>query len=805
MGRKKKSSGFEGVLGVLVLGVIALLAAIPKEVWIGIGVLVGLGVIGYLYNKSQQEKQTKALLAEAARLAEESSQLRQQASRKSRPSAQTSQRVVEDAEPVAVSSPPAPTLPSFRIPSAPTGFGSATWIPAGQLVAVGGAAIPGGMVYVGASLKTPSGSNDPCLIDPSRSVSARGDYREGQMGYWPSYSEISASSRRAYLNWLVGGRQDPDADIGYIFLFFYGLERRAILDAAKDEAAQADWPVIATEVRRLLAIYGDKSNSFKRYASELLDWVSLAEHPDRLYQRPVPQFPKSFELPLYVKLALGQAAMDGVPVPSPLALSWAKLDPGTALRTPATRCGEQFDQLFSKKYSELAGAGITLPRNRTKLKFVYRPASAGFRGYDELRLHFGDTPDVTVLTAPIKKLQEVVEATTKELEPYSRFVGKNPEAKSSLEGLLQLPATLWSESAQKALQALKTRMGGGMVAMSFEDLLKSLDAKSVLTKEKTLALARALESMNIGIEPDVLGGAKLPKPEEKVVLFAVPPGEATSRSTPTYQAAALTLQLASAVAAADGEFSVKEVSHLREQIQSWTHLTPNHLRRLMAHLRLLMTAPVSLTVLKKKLEPLDATARETIAAFMATVAQADGEVGPAEVKMLEKVYKALGVEPKKVFSNVHAVASGAVPSSKVNTEPDKPQAAEPAFKLDAARIAALQQDTAKVSALLANIFAEEDLAAPEPVLEAESEPAEVSKGLMGLDEAHTALARMLLSRPEWTRDELKDIAADLELMLDGALEHINEASFDTHDMPFLEGEDPVTVNAEILEKVEVAA
>ena len=76
-----------------------------------------------------------------------------------------------------------------------------------------------------------------------------------------------------------------------MFLFFYGLERRAIIDASKDEAAQADWPVIAAELRRLLGIYGAKSGSFRRYASELLDWVALAEHPSRLYEKPVPTFP----------------------------------------------------------------------------------------------------------------------------------------------------------------------------------------------------------------------------------------------------------------------------------------------------------------------------------------------------------------------------------------------------------------------------------------------------------------------------------------------------------------------------------
>ena len=75
-------------------------------------------------------------------------------------------------------------------------------------------------------------------------------------------------------------------------------------------------------------------------------------------------------------------------------------------------------------------------------------------------------------------------------------------------------------------------------------------------------------------------------------------------------------------------------------------------------------------------------------------------------------------------------------------------------------------------------------------------------GLLGLDEAHSSFARMLLSRPQWSRSELIDVAEDLELMLDGALEHINEASFDAFDMPLTEGEDPIDVRAEVLEKIE---
>ena len=798
MARRKKS-GAGGGIGAVIVGLLVLLVAIPREVWIGVGVLAAVGVGIYLYLKSKGSPQAAPQDAVRSAPAVPRSESRPPVVPSPPVSSRVASLLSDEQQPVSVVASSASATSSFRIPNAPKRFGPGAWIPAGETVEVGGVSISGGLVYVGTSLPTPMGGNDPCLIDLSKSVASRGDYTERQMGYWPSYSEISPSARRAYLNWLAGGRQDPEADVGYVFIFFYGLERRAILDASKDDAAKGDWPMIAAELRRLLDIYGAKSGSFQSYAGSLLDWVSLAEHPEKAYLKPIPSFPKTYELPLYIRVALGQAAVDGVPVPTQLALAWAKLDPTSYLRTPATRCAEEFDKLFVSKYHETFGEGLVLPRNKTKIKLVHRPASAAFRGYTDLSLSFGNTPDVTVLTGPINKLRQVVEAATKELEPFSRYVGRNPDSRHALEGLLQLPATLWPEGAQKALHDLKARMGEeGMIAMSFQELLGSLDAKTTLTRDRTLALARALESLNIGIEPDVLGGAKLPKADEKVVLFSVPPGEVTSRSTPEYQAAALTLDLASAVAAADGEFSVEERGYLREQVQSWAHLTPNHVRRLLAHLRLLMTTPASLTTLRKKLEPLDAGAKETIAAFMATVAQSDGNVSPTEVKMLEKVYKALGVEPKKVFSDVHAVAAGAKPTAAAAAKVE-----ETGFKLDPARIAALQKDTEAVSALLSGIFKEESPPEPvfaDPELEGDVEP--TLPGLLGLDEAHSALARLLLSRPEWTKDELGDAAVDLDLMLDGAIETLNEAAFDLHDIPFTEGEDVVTVNPELLEKLE---
>ena len=785
----KKISVVEGIV-IAVGAFLLLLVAIPMSVWIGIGVVAATWLLVRSLNKSKlaapESKSVSIRVTQGP----------------STPNTFNVERDGIEEDSFARVPAASPSSSGFSIPKAPSGHGEGLWYPSGMSVNVEGIHIPGGMVYVGTSLKTQFHENDACLIDPTKSVAPKGDYAARQTDYWPSYSQISSSARRAYLNWLCSGRNDLEADIGFVFLYFYGLERRTLIDGPKDVAARAELPLIGNEVRRLLDIYGQKSSSFQNYASGLLEWIELSNHSPILYNEPVPELRHTGEVPGYLKLALGQAAMAGVGLPAHIALAWVRFDPNSRLRTPATRCATEFATLFESKYREAFPSGLKLPKNKTKLKLVYRPASSSFRGFGEIKLIFGETPDVTVLTGPIGKLQKIAEAATKELEPYSRYLGrtKNQGSESTLEGLLQLPFKLWPQSYQTALTDIKSRIGvfGMITTLSFQELLVPLGGDSSLSRDKVQGLAHVMESLGIAMEPDVLGSAAKPKAEDKVILFPLPIGEANHRESPAYQAALLTLQLASAVASADGEFGESEARHLQSQIQAWTHLTPGHQQRLSVHLKLLVATPVSLTSLKKRLDPLPTASKEAIAAFMATVAQADGIVSPTEVKVLEKVYKTLGVDSKKVFSDVHAAASG------TSSAPATTKEADGGFKLDQARIAALQKDTEKVSKLLAVIFTEEVQNTPEPapvVAETSTEP-EPAPGFLRLDAAHSSFARTLLSRPQWTRQELLDIAEDLDLMLDGALERINEASYDAHDLPLTVGDDPIEVNAEVLEKIE---
>jgi len=118
------------------------------------------------------------------------------------------------------------------------------------------------MNYVGCGLAAVNGGGcEPSLIDPSKSVAQTGvDCHVRNTHYWPSYDSISSEARASYLQWLSLGKSDPAADVGYVFLHFYGLERRVLVDAEHDSTAKAELPVIEEEVRRLLGIYGNNGS-----------------------------------------------------------------------------------------------------------------------------------------------------------------------------------------------------------------------------------------------------------------------------------------------------------------------------------------------------------------------------------------------------------------------------------------------------------------------------------------------------------------------------------------------------------------
>lgn len=805
MARKKaKNSSGTGILIIFALAFSAV-AAVPKNAWISIGVIAGIGVIMWLLAQ-RAKRHLNQIRTSPPELTRPQNSQGIGLTFSMREVSTSNMDVEESPEFYTVQLGSRPST-SFKIPDAGSQRSDARWVPAGESVTVSGFSLPGGMFYVGSTLGGRYDAQEPSLINPKlRIAKTYVDMEEQLMPYWPSFHSITPEARRGYLQWLAGGRNDPQTDTGYVFLFFYGLERRVLVDSVENPKIIAETPLIVEEVQRLLSIYGE-NRSFRGYAGGLLDYLeNTAVDPNLYLGQPPEAAALSYEMPLPLRIGLGQHASNKRPLDADWALAWALADPNIGKRTPVTRCKEVFSTLFKLKYASFHPAGLILAQNKTKLKTSYRPASAVLKAPT---LNLGDLPDVMATSGTRKNLQLLVELCTSELEPYSRYLGRNPESAEALEGLLQLPVTLWPAAARRELDELQSRIGDDLIVMSFGELAGRFKSAGALSRDKVLALARALESLHIGMEPDVLAGSRTPKAEDRVALFVTQPEDGSLRASAADNAASVTLDLASAVASADGDTSNEEVTLLAQHIDSWSHLSVAHRKRLKAHLRIQLQQPPTLASLKKKLDPLTVEAKRTIASFLSHLAQADGTVTPSEVKLLERVYKALQLDSQLLYGDLHGAASGASIAS-VKPATSYPQSepgaqvsanAKQGFVLDHDRIAQLQRETAEVSALLAQVFTDDQIEdAEQPFENTESAP-ESSADVAGLDLEHSAFLRLLISRPEWSRSELEAAASDMELMLDGALEQINDMAFERFDMPVTEGDDPVEINTDILEEL----
>lgn len=681
------------------------------------------------------------------------------------------------------------------------------WVPPGKEITFCGFRIPDGMLYlIDPARPQTGGEREPSLLNPKLPVQHSGaDPRVRTMGYWPSYDSISPEARGAYLLWLSSGRAEPSADIGYVFLYFYGLERRVLIDAPYDPVARAEVPAIENEILRLLGIYNG-NGSFLGYATSLLDYLRASR--GELEWSTYAIGPRHYGLTLGQKIALGKIAEAGEPIPAKMACGWFLADPTTRRRTSFERCPEIFRSAFKNEFTRLFPEGLKLPQNKTRLKVAHRAASAALAR--EIYSVDLPLPDVSVLSSSIQKIQKVGDAVGDALEPFSRCLGRNPGQEKTLEALLLLPIHLWPEPALEPLNCLSREIGAAdrPQVMPYVNLQSLLPEGNDFNRARYGALCRALEGFGLGIEPDVRFGGAVPDLKDLIALFRLPEEGRDKDPGPSFNAAALLVHLASAVAGADGDFGEAEARLLLDHIHHGLALPGHEALRLQARLELFRRVPPSITGLKRKIESLKVKTRIAIGDFLVHVVHADGIVNPGEVRILERVYKLLGLETGELYSQLHGAvaepitvrpASETSPSYRIPTPKPDPVPGT-GLKLDMAKVAALKEDSAKVAALLGSIFSETTAAEPIPDLASDPEPPTESgteESLLGLDPEHHGLLRALLGRPRWTRAELEEMCADRGLMVDGAIERINEAVFDRFDQPLIEGDDPLDINTDL--------
>jgi tellurite resistance protein len=685
----------------------------------------------------------------------------------------------------------------------------ASWYGLGQSVNVQGYDIPGGLIYVGENLLDTYGNdNDACLINPTLRVSLSEPTDRGEeMGYWPQYAQISPSCRGAFLKWLAGGRVDPLTDIGYVFLFFYGLERRLFIDGQRGGVSGPERAEIVMEVTRLVKIYGS-NRSFRGYASNFLamEWV--------LYRSdtPVPDYldfnDRYCSEPFQVVLAQYVAA--GKPIPADVGLQWMILHPEFGLRTPARRCAKEFRDLFVRRYTQRFGDGLLVKPNKTLLKLEYRAASPSIRG--NLKLRVPTLPNPFLLTGPLKKLSTLAEECTVALEPYSRFLGRKDNDPNSLEAVALLPEELMRQAPGS--ENVRSNLGqiceGNPSLISVEALYQSLGGKvpTQLGKKESESLAGFVEGMGFGMAPDARFHNLKPSPDGKVVIF--PNGHGVDfQPSKEFRTVGTILRLGAMVSQIDQGLSPAEEATLQTLIQENPVLTRIEKNSLVAFLLWCLSTPQGTTGLKQRLAEMSTIEKTAISHILISVAHADGRIDPKEVKQLEKLYTTLGLDREQVTSDIHALAASSGPVTvglrdaettfsipKPMTEPGVSKG----FRLNEELIRIREEETRQVKGVLEGIFADQG----EEHMDNSSTSAMVpptSNPLAALDEAHQNFFHRLLTQETWERAALHEICKDLGLTIDGAMEVLNEWAFEHANAPLVEDGEPVYVDFNLAREI----
>ena len=96
--------------------------------------------------------------------------------------------------------------------------------------------LTGGRVYVGSMLQSHgsygAARSEPSLINPALEVAPT--TTDQPLLYWRSYADLTPVQRATYLAWLSTERSDPSIDIHYVYLYFFGLERRVLAFRRQD-------------------------------------------------------------------------------------------------------------------------------------------------------------------------------------------------------------------------------------------------------------------------------------------------------------------------------------------------------------------------------------------------------------------------------------------------------------------------------------------------------------------------------------------------------------------------------------------
>jgi tellurite resistance protein len=654
----------------------------------------------------------------------------------------------------------------------------------GDLLEVAGRTLRSSLTYVTA-IATPEASAIVTTLPVGTSSAA------SPLPYWPSYSGASPHQRAVYLDWLVAGRGDPLLPIGYVFVYFYGLERRALVD-------RADHDIIRVELRRLLGIYGD-NRSFRSYAANLLAFMLL---PDlsRMSEADVRAelAATASENPATLAGLLAWFHVQARPLPAEYAMLVAKSMENAKRGVVVQRAYTELSQLFAIRYRERFGDGLRLQAAKRPQEFDYHAASPSLIAAAR-QIHV-KVPHVLGRLAQFNDVVDLWNDCVDSLKKVSFAKRADHKAPLTAEAWAALPAELRAEYDHPDRDRWDDLVRGASPLGSFKLVtagqLAALAGTKVGARVTAVQLRRAVETaalLEYAVEPDARVSAKSMQASNELLIWRT--SDPRPLDATLWSSAHTMLSMTLAVALADGALADEEARTVASLVEELFVLDDAMRVRVEALRHLLARQPGRVTTIARALQASrTADDLKKVGRVLVAVAGADGTITDGEHKSLRSLYKALGLAPSDLAAAIVASGAGLDSDAPVQVQaasPDRPGEAIPAAPeaprghLNSEAIAAILAETREVAQMLSTVLDTDDAdEAGEAPVSAATTPVEpkptgggISDGpIRHLDIRYQAVLEELLSKTSWTAAEIRAVATRSKLMPGAILETINSWS-----------------------------
>jgi hypothetical protein len=316
-------------------------------------------------------------------------------------------------------------------------------------------------------------------------------------------------------------------------------------------------------------------------------------------------------------------------------------------------------------------------------------------------------------------------------------------------------------------------------------------------------LLRTLESCSLGMEPDLRFAAPIPALRANVVLFKE--YRFVGLTNLDFILARMEVEIAALVAANDGKIDSSEAQEIVRKIKDFSGLSNAERSRLIAYLAYLVANPPSASSINS-IGDRNLPERQVVAKAALDTVMRKGDLKSTDMNLLERTFDRLRLPKDTLQAEVRRrvltekkdepppiVARGEF-SRTIAIPVKKSVAARSLSKLDASKISEIRAETIHVSSILQRIFEpapdgpseSNDSEARTILATANTDNSELDSKFPGLAPKLAALLEELLHSSELSAAQFSALAHKYGFMPAGALEMINEWSFERFDEPLID-------------------